>query len=703
MRKGHRIGIDVGGTFTDGILIDEATGEIRNAKVPSTPRDPSEGFLDNLDAIISQFQVDPQGVWLLVHGTTVATNSIIEGKTAPTALIATRGFRDILEIAYQIRPKLYDVFAEKPPPLVPRDLCFEVTERIGPEGEIIRPLDESEVPGIADRLREKGIETVAICLLHSYVNDSHERRVAELLAGELSELNVTLSSVISPEFREYPRASTAVVNACIRPIVSRYVDRIEDGLQDRDVDSGFYMMQSNGGIVSSEISKAEPARIIESGPAAGIIIASHIAARVGRKDALCLDIGGTTAKVGMILDGQPRLCRELEVGAAAFSRSTARRASGYPLRMPSIDLVEIGAGGGSIAWIDSGGILRVGPQSAGADPGPACYPEGGDQPTLTDANLILGRLNPDYFLGGKMKLSPSRSVHAMREHCCRKLETDEVETSAAVVRLAVSNMVNAIRFLSVEKGYDPRDFCLIITGGAGPLHANLLADELGIPSVIIPPSPGVASALGLLISDIKHEVSATVLTEKNLDGRRASELLSNLTDEATKRLQRQGVQDREITLIPSMDMRYAGQSYELNVQFDASSSGALDLEEIRGRFDWEHERTYGFDSPGEAVEFVTLRATGLGRMPAYEGRQAPLGDRDPVPAARKEQRKAYFEQLQGLTECEVYDRAELLQNNRIEGPAVVEEADSTTVLLPGYAAEVDQWGNLIISPREDAR
>ena len=528
--KRYRIGIDVGGTFTDGVMIDENNGNVFYTKVLSTPKDPSIGFLNNLDSIINESDVSPENVWLMVHGTTVATNSIIEGKTAKTALITTKGFKDILEIAYQIRPKLYDLFVEKPVPLISRNLCYEVTERIGPDGEVIEALQKGEIYSIIQEIKDNNIKSIAVCFLHSYINDSHEKKIYNILKKELPDIAVTLSSKISPDFREYPRASTSVINAVIMPVVSKYVDKIEDGLNKRNINCGFYLMQSNGGVISSGDAKIEPARIIESGPAAGVIIASFVSKLSGYKNAICLDIGGTTVKMGIAVDGQPRISRELEVGSAAFSQSTATRASGYPLRTPSIDLVEIGAGGGSLAWIDSGGILRVGPQSAGADPGPACYPEGGERPTITDANLVLGRLNADFFLGGKMKLRYSNAIDAIKKHCSEKLKISVTRTALGIINLAVSNMVNAIRFITVEKGYDPREFCLVVTGGAGPLHANLIADELKIPNIIVPLNPGVASGLGLLISDIKHEVSKTVLTLKNLNDEDVCSIYKNLLE-----------------------------------------------------------------------------------------------------------------------------------------------------------------------------
>ncbi len=692
----YRLGIDVGGTFTDGVMIDENTGDVFYTKVLSTPKDPSEGFLNNLDTIVEESEVSAEEIWLMVHGTTIATNSIIEGKTAKSALIITKGFKDILEIAFQIRPKLYDLFTDKPSPLIPRNLCYEITERIGPDGEVIETLREDEIDTIIGKIRDNHIESVAVCFLHSYINDAHEQKIYKILKRKLPDLLVTLSSRISPEFREYPRASTSVINAVIRPIVSKYVDKIEDGLKKRRINCGCYLMQSNGGVISSGDSKIEPARIIESGPAAGVIIASFISKLAGYKNAICLDIGGTTAKMGIILDGQPRISRELEVGSAAFSRSTATRASGYPLRTPSIDLVEIGAGGGSLAWIDSGGVLRVGPQSAGANPGPACYPEGGNKPTITDANLVLGRLNPNFFLGGKMKLRYSNAVDAIKKHCSEKLNINVVNTALGIINLAVSNMVNAIRFISVEKGYDPREFCLVATGGAGPLHANLIADELKIPRVIIPLNPGVASGLGLLISDIKHEVSKTVLTMKDLSDNETGNIIKALVGEANEKIIRQGVRKENVSIIYSADMRYKGQSYELNVPIDSSLIKNIRINSIKELFHKEHERSYGFFNQGHEIEIVNLRVTAIGKLADYIPKIVKEGSKKPNASAMKNSREVYFNSHGKNSGCKIYDRTGLLQNNIIDGPAVVEEVDSSTVILPGYLALVDKYGNLII-------
>ncbi|MCU0613426.1 MAG: hydantoinase/oxoprolinase family protein [Candidatus Eisenbacteria bacterium] len=613
-----------------------------SAKVPSTPKDPSVGFLENLERLVAEARATPEETQLLVHGTTVATNSIIEGKTAKTALITTKGFRDLLEVQFQIRPKLYDVFVTKPTP------------------------------------------------------DRHEREVGSILAQECPLVSVTLSSDLCPSFREYPRASTTSINACIVPIVGRYLERIGTGLRKRGFACEWYLMQSNGGVLRSDIAAREPCRIIESGPAAGVIVSSQIAKQIGEKNALCIDMGGTTAKVGMILAGEPTISSEIEVGAAAFSRSTARRASGYPLRTPSIDLVEIGAGGGSIAWIDSGGILRVGPRSAGADPGPACYPSGGEEPTVTDANLVLGRLNSAYFLGGEMALSTEAAREAIRKKCGARLGYDVEETAAAVVDLAVSNMVNAIRFISVERGHDPRDFCLITTGGAGPLHSNMIAAEIGIPRVVMPPSPGVASALGLLLTDVKQEVSRTVIGLKGIDWNTIRSIVEELLSKAQASLREQGIEDARMEFRPAADMRYAGQSFELNVPIQLSGPADEGMEILRERFHREHERAYGFSVRGEETVVVNLKVTGVGKMPHRAAEEAAGCGWIPGEGARKGNRDVYFRESGGMTSCAIYDRYRLLCENEVAGPAIVEETDSTTVVIPGYRAKVDEYGNLII-------
>jgi N-methylhydantoinase A len=693
----YKMGIDVGGTFTDGVLLDETKGTLSIVKVPSTPVDSSVGFLYAVDRIIERYHIDPKAVDFLVHGTTVATNSVIEGKIAKTALVTTKGFKDILEIAFQIRPRLYDVFVEKPKPLVPRRYCFEIEERLDANGNVLTPLRDEDVDRVVAEIRKEEIESVVICLLHSYANSQHEKSVAKRIREQLPKIYITLSSEICNEFREYTRASTAVINGSIIPIVGKYLDRIETGLRQRKVVVDCHLMQSSGGIVDSKIARIKPAFIVESGPAAGVIVAQYIGGLARYKDLLALDIGGTTAKIGTILDGQPRITRELEVGAAAFARSTAKRANGYPLRTPSIDLVEIGAGGGSIAWIDSGGILRVGPQSAGASPGPACYPEGGDLPTLTDANVVLGRLNPEYFLGGEMKLNKEAAVKAIKEHCAEKVGKSVGETAVGIIAVAVSNMVNAVRFITVERGYDPRDFSLVTTGGAGPLHGNLLARDLNIPRIIVPKNPGLASALGLLVTDVKQEISTTIANLRNFDIKTIESVLSDLEERVRNLLQTQKISEKLIEIQRAADMRYARQSYELTIHFDLKRLKQKGFEYLYGLFHKEHERAYGFAAQEEEIKIVNLKVIGLGKIKKHVPPEVPKGSKQPIKAAVKEGREVYLDDTGKSSNCPIYDRNQLRSGNVIAGPAIIEEVDSTTIILPDYKGIVDRYGNLIIN------
>ena len=517
MPDSYRLGIDVGGTFTDAVLLSEQTGELQIAKVPSTPEDPSVGFIRALTRVVEKTNLDPESIAYLVHGTTVATNALIEGKTPKTAFITTAGFGDMLEIARQVRPSLYDVHFTKPRPLVPRNLAYEVRERLDAEGHVLLPLDAASVIEVARQLEKEGARSVAVCLLHSYLNPDHERRVRDILLEHIPGLVVSLSSDVLPEFREYFRASTTVVNACLRPVVASYLNGIARELTGRRMQAELLVMQSNGGVLSFDTAAEKPVYMVESGPAAGVIAANFVARALGRRNLISLDMGGTTTKTGLILDGQPKVTKEYEVGSEALPGIGQSRGNGYPIRIPVIDLVEIGAGGGSIAWVDSGGILRVGPRSAGADPGPICYGQGGQQPTITDANLVLGRINPRYFLGGEMELDAD-AAHAALESCGKPLGLDAMATANGVVEIANAAMINALRLVSVRRGYDPRDLAMVAFGGAAPLHANRLLAEMKIPLLVIPPSPGTTSALGLLVSDLKHVYSHTsLITPENLD------------------------------------------------------------------------------------------------------------------------------------------------------------------------------------------
>ena len=691
----HRLGVDIGGTFTDAMLIDEDSGSVSIMKVQTTPSDPETGFLSVTARILAAAGVPASEVRYVVHGTTVATNAIIEGKMAPTGFVTTEGFSDMLEIQRQIRPSLYDLQFQKPVPLVPRRLSFGVRERLDATGAVIIPLDETHIAAIGAQLRDAGVEAVAVCLLHSYAHPDHEKRVGEVLGDLLPDIPISLSAELVPEFREYARASTTVINASIMPIVASYLERIEARLRAEGVQGELLVMQSGGGVYPFEAAAEKPVFMVESGPAAGVIAAAHIGDAIGFEDVISFDMGGTTAKAGLVQNGTPRVTKEFQVGAEARVGSGIARGQGYPILTPVIDLVEVGAGGGSIAWLDSGGALRVGPQSAGAVPGPACYGQGGDAPTVTDANLVLGRLNPDYFLGGEISLDIGLATRAIEERCARPLDLTLDEAAYGILEIANHAMVNALRIVSVQRGYDPRDFALVAFGGAGPLHACWLADELGVETAVIPTSPGITSAMGLLVSDFRHEYTSTVISRlDDVDREDVGTRLAGLKSTGRETLLREGISEADIRLEPEVDLRYVGQSFELGIAFDESVLGPRWAERLANRFHDEHDRVYGFSDSSEPVEMVNLRVVAVGEIQKpglMAGRTAGT-----LSTAVKSTRRVFFAESGGSTETTIYDRYALPADTSIDGPAVVEEIDSTTVVHPGWTAEVDLYGNLLL-------
>ena len=692
----YRLGIDIGGTFTDATLIDEHSGNMWIDKVLSTPEDPSVGFLQAMERILGKAAIQPADIAYLVHATTVATNAVIEGKVSRTAFLTTVGFRDMLEIARQTRPSLYDLRFEKVRPLVPRHLCFEIPERLDAWGKVLRPLDEKQVRRIAATLRQEKVQSVAVCLLHSYVNSVHEERVEKILREETDGMVVSISSRVAPEIREYFRASTTVINAAVRPVVERYLEQIEAKLHSRGVRGELLVMQSSGGVLTFETARQKPVYMVESGPAAGVMAAAYLGEVLCEGNIISFDMGGTTAKVGLILDGKPALTKEYEVGAAARAGTGSSRGTGYPLRTPVIDLVEIGAGGGSLAWVDAGGILRVGPQSAGADPGPACYRRGGNKPTVTDANLVLGRLNPDYFLGGEIRLDPEASYRAIERFCAGPLGMEVVETANGIVAIANAAMVNALRLVSLQKGYDPREFLLVAFGGAGPVHGNRLADQMEIPRILIPQSPGVASSLGLLVTDLKHDYAVTMIRPADrIDLDEVEALFQRLTDEGSQALQREGIGEAEMVFQKQFEMRYVGQSFELVLPLPSTRLKPADMQNVSQKFHREHDRAFGYSAPEEPVELVNLRLTAIGRIAKPQLRQ-PRRDGAGGEATQKGARRVYFAEAGGFVQCSIYDRLNLPDKAGIDGPAIIEDSNATTVLHPGYTATTDRWGNIII-------
>ncbi len=701
---GIRVGIDIGGTFTDAVYIDEATGVTGVAKVPSTPHDPSKAFMEALSRILAVAGAEPGRLRFLVHGTTVATNTVIEGKGAPTAFVTGVGFRDLFEIGRQIRPDLYDLRADKPPALIPRELTFEVPQRTDAEGQELVPLDEAAVRALAPALRRCRVRAIVVGFLHSYRNPGPERRAAAILAEALPDVFVAASSDICPEFREYPRFCTAAVNGLVAPVVSRYLEGIEQGLVQGRIGAPLHLMTSSGGIIATGTARVRPVHLLESGPAAGVIAAMYLGQAIGARSLIAFDMGGTTAKAGLVVDGVPRLVSEFEVGGLAGDGADAvrgaggRRGTGYPIKVPAIELVEIGAGGGSLGWVDPGGAFRVGPQSAGADPGPACYGRGGTRPTLTDANLILGRLNPDYFLGGEMPVSVAGAERAIADELARPLGLRPREAALGMLEIANAKMVEAIRMISVQRGFDPRAFLLVAFGGAGPLHVTAVARALGIRRILVPPAPGVSSALGLLTCDLKHDYVRSYLRPLGqADAEAIRRILAEFEAEATRVLRREGVAGARIRWVRALDLRYVGQSFELAIPLPAGPLTRSRLAGLEAAFFRAHDRAYGFAARGEPVEVVNVRLTGIGVVARPRLRRVPAGGRDPG-TALKASRPVVFGtgSAASARRCPVFDRYRLRAGNRFRGPALVEQIDSTTVVEPGFAVAVDRFGNLLI-------
>ena len=489
----YRLGVDVGGTFTDLVLHEVESNRLEFAKTPSTPADQSEGVTTGALQLVNRLGISPQAIAFFIHGTTVATNTLLERKGARTALIVTRGFRDVLQIGRQDRPDLYDWTIRRTEPIVPRRLRFEVTERVLHTGEVIEPVSDADVAGIVRRLEEEQVEAVAVCLLHSYAHPAHERQVGEAIRKALPDITLSISSEVAPEFKEYERMSTASINAFVAPVMERYLRSLQAGIEAQGIDSDLHIMQSNGGTMSADAAVEKPVHTILSGPAAGVIGSVGLAAQAGELNTISVDMGGTSFDISLCYQGEVRRTQDSEIDR-------------LPIKVPMVDIHTLGAGGGSIAWIDPGGALRVGPHSAGAAPGPACYGQGGAEPTVTDANLLLGRLSPDAFLGGLMKLDIGLARDAVRDRIAEPLGLGIEEAAEGIVRVVNAGMIKGIRVVSVAKGYDPREFTLVTFGGAGPLHAAELASELNIPKVLVPIAPGVTSALGLLMADLRHDL-----------------------------------------------------------------------------------------------------------------------------------------------------------------------------------------------------
>ena len=673
-----RVGVEVGGTFTDLVAVEG--GRVVVTKVPSTPRSPDIGAFEALTAS----GIDLARIEDLGHGSTVATNAVLERKGASVAFVATAGFRDLLFMQRHDRRNIYDLFYAKPAPPVRRKDCFEAYERMNADGSVQTPLDEVKVTAeLVPALKAGGYRAVAVCLLNAYANPAHEQRLARLITQALPGVLVTCSHQVAREFREFERASTTLLSAYVQPVIDGYLHRFEHKLSGAGFKGRFTVMQSNGGRLPADAMRTSAITALYSGPAAGVVGATRQAARSGFRDLITFDMGGTSTDVCLVQDGKPSLASESEI-------------DGLPIRTPVLDIVSVGAGGGSIAWVDDGGMLRAGPQSAGADPGPVCYGKGGTQPTVTDANVALGYLNPDYFLGGEVPLDRSAAERAIAERIAAPLGLDPLRAASGIVEIINVHMEQGIKAVSSERGHDLREFALVAFGGAGAVHAGRLAADLDIPRVIVPEHPGVTSALGLLMSDVKHDyVRSRLRPLADTPPADANQVLGELAERARADLRAEGFADEQVVLQYLLDLRYSGQGYELSVAAPAYPLDVAALAEVRRRFDALHERLHGHQAPEEPVEVVNYRVVAFARVPQAQLRRQPPATGE-VAAARKGERLATFAELPASVLCPVYDRRLLGPGHVVVGPAIIEQVDSTIVVYPGQEAVVDDYRNVII-------
>jgi N-methylhydantoinase A len=680
-----RIGIDIGGTFTDVALVEEGTGRIAIAKLPTTPPDFGQAVIDGIRQGLDDNRIDPAEVSLLSHATTVVTNALLENKGARAGFVATRGFRDILELRRSSRADLYDLLQDAPAVLVPRRWRFEITERIDAQGEVIMPLAGEELPALIEAIRDAGLQTVAVSFLFSFLNDVHERRVGEALRAALPGVGVYLSSEVLPEIREFERASTTAVCAVVGPVLASYLGRLQSAISKFGLPK-LLVMGSSGGVLDIEEALRMPAMVVESGPAAGVVAASLAGRQLDRPNLISFDMGGTTAKASVIANGEVAVTADYEVGGSGHANRWMH-GTGHPVRVPVIDLAEVSAGGGSIAWVDPGGSLKVGPHSAGADPGPAAYGAGGTSPTVTDADVVLGYLDREALLGGALRIDLAAAERAIETAIGRPLGLTVPEAAARIIEVVNGNMAQALRIVSIERGHDPQEFSLIAFGGAGPVHAASLAAELQIPEVIVPPAPGAFSALGLVASDLKRDYSRTLYADlASLDPARVGEAIGAMEQAGNEMLHAARVPPQRRALLRQADVRYRRQAYELTVPIAGGEITRATLDDLANAFHARHEQTYGHANRSERVQLVNLRVTALGRQP-----DLVLTQRADRSQARQRDRKVWFADT-GFTSTPVHWRDGLLPGMQIAGPAIIEAMDSTTVVPPGWQALIDDLG-----------
>ena len=689
-----RIGVDIGGTFTDLVWVDEATGAVRVGKLLTTPKDPSQAVEEGVVTLLHEAGAGAAAVRALIHGTTLATNALIERKGARVGLLATAGFRDAVEIGREGRYDMYDLFIDPPVPLVPRQRRVEVTERVLADGSVLRPLDPVQARAAISELGALGVEAIAICLLHAYRNPVHERALAALCAEILPGVPVSCSSDVVPEIREYERTSTTTANVYVMPLMARYLDDLERKLQELGVPGRLYVMMSAGGIATPETAKRVPIRLVESGPAAGALAAARSARQVGLDRLLSFDMGGTTAKACVIDRGEPLLAREFEVARA----DRFKKGSGLPIRVPVVELIEIGAGGGSVARVDRMGLLKVGPDSAGADPGPACYGAGGQEPTVTDADLLLGYLDADFFLGGRMRLDVEAAHRAIETRVAQPMGLSVTEAAWGIHRVVNENMAAAARVHGIERGKDLRGYPLFAFGGAGPVHAWQVGRILRVPRVLVPHGAGALSAYGLLAAPLAFDFVRTAPQRLTAaDWELINRLFQEMEAEGRRILRGAGVPDAEVTVRRSAEMRYFGQGHEVDVEIPTGILTEASLAPITSSFETAYRLLYSRTPMGVPLEALNWRAVISGPSPDLTITSGLETGAATVPTPKKH-RAAYFPEAGGYVETPVYDRYRLDPSARFAGPAIVEERESTTVIGPGALISVDAHRNLVAEP-----
>ena len=683
----YMIGVDVGGTFTDFSVFNQETGELFNYKDSSTPADPSRAIVKGVRDLLEIKKAAPEEVSYLAHGTTVGTNALIEKKGCRLGLITTKGFKDLMEIGTQRRPSLYNLQAQKPYPLVPSGLNCTVTERIRYDGSVETPLDENETREVVRYLKAQGVTAIAVCTLFSFINPVHEERIEEIIHEEFPEAYVTISSKLAPEFREFSRMSTTVMNSYLGPVMEKYVNNFRDSIAKLGIQVEPYVTQSNGSIISIKETIDCPIKTALSGPSAGVIAAAYIGKQCEADKIITFDMGGTSADISLIENYTPQVSNE-------------RYVEGYPARIPMINIITIGAGGGSIAKIDEGGALKVGPKSAGATPGPACYMRGGENPCVTDANIVLGKLNQKKILGGRMDVDIELAKNAVKTKICDKSNLDMKRAANGIITVVNSNMVRAIRSVSVEKGYDVREFSLMAFGGAGPLHACEVAKELGMKEVLIPPHPGTLCSLGLLLADTKFDLSRTKIMNGeagNLDD--INEQFDNMVEQGTGLLDKEGVPADRRYFEFAVDMRYQRQNFEISIPVPAGKMTEETLKKALADFHAEHKRSYGYCKEDAIVQFVSYRVSAIGVIDKPDLKAAELHPEAPIPEPI-EVRQVLFQNSDEYVETPVYLRDKFVPGQSIPGPCICEQMDTTLVVPKGWVIHVDGYHNLKIHDEE---